>query len=116
MTTGRTADARTTSLLLSVLVVVNGFWYTVSGFTGPLYGAVLYAIVAILCWRQNHFGAAVAAGVVGVVVHVVELVVFGFGWIAGIGKLFFLANLVLPVFVFYFAVRARRRAGIRRSP
>ncbi len=93
--------------ILLVLIGVNAAWAVTSQYTGPVIGVVFYGIVGFLCWQKSHFQAGIVGGIVGLVIHVLELV--SIGEINGTELGFFLVNLILPIPLIYFSYQASRK-------
>jgi hypothetical protein len=62
--------------LLAAMVVANGVFMALLRTGGPLIGLALY-VVLLWRWRQRDYRAAVAGGLVALLVHVVEVVALG---------------------------------------
>ena len=86
----------TIALLLS-LAGANALWLITSWHGGALIAIVFYSIVAFLCLRNRHFRAGVIAGILGFGIHLFELFVQGTTELIGIDRVFFYANLILPL-------------------
>ena len=59
--------------LLAALVTTNAVFLALLQTGGPLIGLVLYAVL-LWRWRQRDYQAAVVGGLVGLAVHVVEVI------------------------------------------
>ncbi|KYK33903.1 MAG: hypothetical protein AYK18_04240 [Theionarchaea archaeon DG-70] len=90
--------------ILLVLIGVNAAWAVTSRYTGPVIGVVFYGIIGFLCWQKSHFQAGIIGGIIGLVIHVLELL--SVGEINGAELGFFLVNLVLPIPLIYFSYQA----------
>lgn len=77
--------------LLAALVVTNAIFLVLLQTGGPLIGLVLYAVL-LWRWKQRDYQATVVGGVVGLAVHVVEVVTMGWS----VYPAFIALNLILP--------------------
>lgn len=94
--------------LLLILVGVNAVWLIVSRHGGSLIALMFYVVVSFLCIKSRHFRAGVIAGIFGFGIHFYELFVHGTTELIGIDRIFFYANLILPIpltFTSYLASR-----------
>jgi hypothetical protein len=90
--------------LLGTLVATNTVFLALMPSRGPLIGLVLYAAL-LWRWRQRDYGAAVIGGIVGLAVHVLEVVIVG--WSAY--PVLMALNLILPAVLAPVASLAMRR-------
>lgn len=97
-----------------VLAAVNALWLGSSVHRGPLVGLVCYSLCAFLCGRRDDFRAGLIIGIAGFTIHVVELVLEGVAGlrVSEVGFLF--ANLLLPIPLIYFSLKARRQRAPSR--
>ena len=93
-------------MILLILVVTNAVWVFFARYSGPLIALVFYSVITYLCWQKRHFRAGIIAGVVGFGIHAYELMSRGVGELQGIEFALFSINLVLPIALLYFSVRA----------
>lgn len=91
--------------LLAALVTTNAAFLALLQTGGPLIGLVLYAVL-LWRWRQRDYQAAVVGGLVGLAVHVVEVITTG--WSAYPALMGF--NLILPAALALTAWLAKQRA------
>lgn len=99
---------RASLVILILLISVNTFWFTHQIQFGPLIGLVFYAVVALLIWRNDNFSSGTIAGIVGFTVHLIELFFFDMSTQDLIIIGFYLANLVLPLILLNFSLKAYR--------
>jgi Na+(H+)/acetate symporter ActP len=80
--------------LLATLVTTNVIFTILQHTGGPLIGAAFYAVLLTLAWRgqQRNHRAMIVGGLVGLAVHVVEVVTMG--WSAY--PVLMVLNLILP--------------------
>jgi hypothetical protein len=98
--------------VLLLLVVVNGLWALMSLRIGPAVGALVYALVAFICWWRNEVHPALIAGIVGMALHTVELLQDRSASFVQPDLGFLVANVLIPIPVVYMSwllIRARRR-------
>jgi hypothetical protein len=91
--------------LLGVLVLTNVVFLALLQTGGPLIGLALY-IVLLWRWRQRDDQAAVVGGLVGLVVHVIEVLATGWSAYPALMAL----NLILPALLALAAWSANRGA------
>lgn len=94
--------------ILIALVITNAIWVATSGHSGPVIALILYALVAFLCWRRDHFQAGIIAGVVGLGIHTYELISWGLTGLRTLDVGLLFINLILPVPLIYFSYKAYR--------
>jgi hypothetical protein len=70
----------------------------------------MYGVVAYLCWHRNHFKAGIIAGIIGLGIHIYEIVSMGLEGLRVFECGFLIANLILPIPLIYFSYRASRIA------
>ena len=109
----RTAQSWAIAGLLAVLVATNVVLAVLLRTGGPLIGAAAYVVLLVLAWRgrPRDYRAAAIGGLVGLVVHVVEVAVVGWSarpaWMA--------LNLVVPAVLAPLAWWASRAEWQARS-
>ena len=91
------------------LTAVNALWVVFSPFSGPLLALIFYAVLTFLCWRKNDFRAGVIIGILGLAIHTFEWVFKGIEGLNVFETVFFFANLLLPVPLIYFSIKAYRQ-------
>ncbi|MGD9099728.1 MAG: hypothetical protein PVF45_04555 [Anaerolineae bacterium] len=91
--------------LLGVLVATNVVFLVLLQTGGPLIGLALY-VVLLWRWRQRDYQAAVVGGLVGLAVHVVEILATGWSTYPALMAL----NLILPTLLAPVAWLANQRA------
>ena len=94
--------------ILLALVVVNSAWVIVSLHSGSIIGLTVYGVVAYLCWYRNHFQAGIIAGIIGLGIHIYEIISWGMKGLRVFECGLLIANLILPVVLIYFSYRANR--------
>ncbi len=92
--------------ILLILIATNTLWVFVAQYSGPLFALIFYSAITYLCWQRRHFRAGVIAGVGGFGIHVYEWISLGLGELQGIESALFFINLVAPLALLYFSVRA----------
>lgn len=92
--------------ILIVLVIVNATWMIICKYPGPLMALIFYVFVAFLFWRKNDFRAGIIMGIIGLIIHVCELLLQGIADLGRLELVFFFANLLLPIPLIYFSYRA----------
>ena len=92
--------------ILVALVVANAMWVAISKYFGPTIALGFYALVLFLCWQRNHFQASFIIGVVGIGIHVYELIFQGIGKLGGLESGLFFINLISPIPLIYFSYKA----------
>ncbi len=95
--------------LALALTTLNGLWLIVSVRSGPLYALAFYALAAFLCGRKNDFRAGFIIGLAGLLIHVCELFFHSLEGLTLPEGGLFLANLILPVPLMYFSLKAHRQ-------
>jgi hypothetical protein len=92
--------------LLASLVVTNATFLILEGTGGPLIGLAFYLVLLALAWRegQRDHRSVLVGGLVGLAVHVAEVV--GMGWPAYL--VLMVLNLVLPAMLALLAWSADR--------
>ena len=98
--------AKITIGILVVLVGANAIWTVISKHPGSLIALIFYALVAFLCWQRSHFEAGVIGGVLGLGIHLYELLFQGIEKLEGIDSGLFFLNLLLPILLICFGYRA----------
>lgn len=83
--------------LLLTLVIANAVWLIVSWHGGALIALLFYLVISFLLLRRRHFQEGIIAGVIGFGIHLIELIVLGTGQLTGMERIFFYANLILPI-------------------
>ena len=80
--------------ILGVLVATNVMFLILMRTGGPLVGVVFYLALLVVVWRrrQTDYHPVVVGGLVGLVIHIVEVILVG--WTAY--PLLVALNLVLP--------------------
>jgi len=80
--------------LLGALVTTNVTFLILMRTGGPLVGAVFYLALLVVVWRrrQPDYRPVIVGGLVGLAVHIVEVILVG--WTAY--PLFMALNLILP--------------------
>jgi apolipoprotein N-acyltransferase len=84
-------------IILLVLALTNGVWLIVNWQGGALIALALYLFISLLFISKQHFQAGVIAGVMGFGIHLIELFGSGTSQLNGIERVFFYANLILPI-------------------
>jgi len=84
-------------VFLLSLAGVNAIWLMVRWHGGTFIAFVFYAVLFFLCLRRRHFEAGVIAGIFGFGIHAYEFFVPGTTAFMGMDRIFFYANLILPV-------------------
>ena len=92
--------------ILVVLVIANAVWLATSEYSSPLIALIFYALIAFLCWRRSHFQAGIIGGIVGLGVHIYELLSQGIIELRGLELGLFFINLTFPIPLIYFSYRA----------
>jgi len=75
--------AKMTIGILVVLVGVNAVWAVTMELSGPVIALLFYAFVTFLCWRRSHFQAGIISGILGLGIHVYELIFQNLGRLGG---------------------------------
>jgi drug/metabolite transporter (DMT)-like permease len=92
-------------ILLLALVLINVFWTVLSSRFGPVIGAVIYFMVGLIFKKQKVWHPVIAVGVVGFVLHGVEL----FSAISSnpvwIDTIFLALNILLPLLLVLFGIK-----------
>lgn len=91
--------------LLAALVATNLIFLALLRVSGPLIGFVLYAVL-LWRWWQRDYRAAVVGGLVGLAVHMVEVITTGWSAYPALVAL----NLILPAVLTPVAWLAGQRA------
>ena len=86
-----------TILLLLSLAAANFIWLIVSWHGGALIALAFYSVIALLCFRRQHFQAGAIAGMIGFGIHLYELYVLSTNNLTWIDHVFFYVNLILPI-------------------
>ena len=94
--------------ILLALVVINSTWVIESLRSGPVIGLIMYGVVAYLCWHRNHFQAGIIAGIIGLGIHIYEIISIGMEGLKVFECGFLIANIILPILLIYFCYRANR--------
>ena len=105
-------DRRIVTAALAVLITINAGWIIICKSYGPFIAVVLYMFALFLFMHRNDLFAGMITGISGLAINVYELVSAGMKNIQGLGKMFFIANLVLPVLLLYYCCRLYRRIRI----
>jgi len=103
--------AKMTIGILVVLVGVNAVWAVTMELSGPVIALLFYAFVTFLCWRRSHFQAGIISGILGLGIHVYELIFQDLGRLDGFDLGLFYANIVLPIPLTYFSYQAHREVN-----
>jgi len=104
--TKRSLNEKMTIGILVVLVIANAVWLATSEYSSPLIALIFYALIAFLCWRRSHFQAGLIGGIVGLGVHIYELLSQGIIELGGLELGLFFINLTFPIPLIYFSYRA----------
>jgi hypothetical protein len=96
---------------LAALALVDVLWALGSGRASPLIGGIAFAVVALLVGIRSEFRAGLIAGIVGVAIHVFELVFHGLRGLGVLEASLFAANLCLSVVVAVCSWSALRNAA-----
>ena len=94
--------------ILLALVVVNSAWVIVSFHSGSVIGLTVYGVVAYLCWHRNHFQAGIIAGIIGLGIHIYEIISRGMERLRVFECGLLIANIILPILLIYFCYRANQ--------
>ena len=97
---------KTVHIILSVLIITNAIWVAVSGLSGPFIALGFYIIILFLCYYKQHYKAGIISGIMGFLVHILELVFYDLKELGGMEILFFILNLILPVAIIFFSYKA----------
>ncbi|MFC1484148.1 hypothetical protein ACFL6Q_03770 [Candidatus Neomarinimicrobiota bacterium] len=95
--------------LLLALAVINVAWLVLSSTGDPSTFALLYALAAWVVGQKHYFFAAMAMAVVGLLLHSYEWAAHRITLDTIVDQLFFFANLLLPLPLLFFSIRAARR-------
>ena len=94
--------------ILLALVVINSAWVILSLHLGTVVGLTVYGVVAYLCWHRSHFQAGIIAGIIGLGIHIYEIISRGLEGLKAFESGFLIANIILPILIIYFCYRANR--------
>ena len=94
--------------ILLALVVINSAWVIESLHSGPVIGLITYGVLAYLCWHGNHFKAGIIAGIIGLGIHIYEIISMGMEGLIAFECGLLIANLILPILLIYFSYRANQ--------
>jgi len=97
---------RVVLVILIILVTINSAWFLINKHSGPFWGLIAYTIILILCLRQHDFRAGIVGGLLGLSVHLYELVILGVEDLTSFELLFFLLNLIFPLLLMFSSYRA----------
>jgi hypothetical protein len=98
--------------LLLVLALINVAWLVLSSTGDPSTFALLYALAAWVAGQKNYFFAAMAMAVVGLLLHPYEWAAHRITLDTAVDQLFFFANLLLPLPLLFFSIKAAREKRI----
>ena len=104
--TQRSLNEKMTIGILVALVITNAVWLATSEYSSPLFALIIYAVIAFLCWRRSHFQAGIIVGIIGLGVHIYELLSQGIIELRGFELGLFFINLTFPIPLIYFSYRA----------
>jgi len=93
---------------LLILVVVNIVWSILFHYPGPLFGALLYGCIFIVCLKRHMIHPALIAGIFGLVLHLIELILFIRQGQMGMEIIVLIMNVVLPIPLVYFSWKMLR--------
>ena len=94
--------------ILLVLALTNALWLITSAYPGPFIALIFYTLTLYLCWRKNDFRAGCIIGIIGLAIHLFELIVQGVKEFGGVDLVFFSINLIFPIPLIYFSAKAER--------
>ena len=104
----------TIGILIS-LIITNIIWLATSKYPGSFIGVLFYGVMTFIFWRKSHFQAGIIGGIMGLVVHIYELI---FNNITKLGLLdsgFFFINLILPLPLIYFSYKTYKESKYRND-
>ena len=93
-------------IILLILIIINLTWFLISKLSGPFIAFVFYAIILVLCWVKQHFQAGITGGIIGFLIHILELIFYNNTNLSEIESAFFWTNIILPVALVYFSYKA----------
>lgn len=92
--------------ILLMLTTTNALWAATSAYPGPFIGLLMYGLVAYLCWQYADFRAGLISGVIGLGVHLYELIFIDVGALTDLEFGYLCINLALPMPLIYFSYKA----------
>jgi hypothetical protein len=96
------------TIVLLILILANIMLLVRSSFRGSFIALIIYMFVTYLWWRKDDFRAIIIVGIVGFMVHLIELILLGISILNSFEVLMFFINLILPLLLLYFGYRAYR--------
>jgi len=88
---------RAVIIILAVLAVGNGVWPLISDRSAPFIAAIAYATVVFLVHRHSDYRAGLIVGIAGFAIHVLEWAARGITNLGSIERVWFFANILLPL-------------------
>jgi len=95
--------------ILTVLVITNASWFAISKHSGSFVGLIFYAFIAFICWRRKRFQAGIIGGIIGLVIHIYELLFQGLSGFTKFESGLFFINLILPILLIYFSYKSYKK-------
>jgi len=111
----RSSPEKITIGILIVLVAINAVWTITIKHSGSVIALFCYGFVAFLCWRRSHFQAGIIVGILGLGIHIYELIFHNTEKMGGIDLISFFANIVLPIPLIYFSLKAHQKISQRNK-
>lgn len=93
-------------LILFFLIITNIIWFIMSKLPGPFIGLIFYGIIFFLYWKREHYKAGVIGGVIGLGIHIYELLFKNLSGLSGFESGLFFINLILPIPLIYFSCKS----------
>ena len=88
---------RAVIIILAILAAGNGVWPLISERPAPFIAAIAYAAVAFLVLRHRDYRAGFIVGIAGFAIHALEWAARGIGDLDLIERVWFFANIILPL-------------------
>ncbi|GEM_PF-7070321 len=88
---------RAVIIILAVLAVGNGVWPLISDRSAPFIAAIAYAVAVFLVLRRGDYSAGLIVGIAGFSIHVLEWAARGIMDLGPIERVWFFANILLPL-------------------
>ena len=95
--------------ILTILAVTNAGWVIICKSYGPLIALMFYVFAIFLFWQKNDIFSGIIIGMIGLAVHIYELIFQGIIDLEGLEMIFFFINLIFPIPLVYFSYKVYKK-------
>ena len=91
--------------ILTILVITNAAWVIICKSYGPLIALIFYVFAIFLFWKKNDIFSGIIIGIIGLAIHIYELIFQGIADLEVLETIFFFINLIFPILLVYFCYK-----------